>query len=124
MQLGGMEDAIPAVGAHGERLRTVFEGVGRRLNALVADLQRVTLLGEDKMCVGAAALDGIGRHIAGYPQMTGVSLVAHGLQLADGDVVALVRLDAGDREVGDGAQDNYGCGADANCLRTEVHRYS
>ncbi len=107
LQFGGMEDAIPPVGAHGQRLGTVFEGVRRGLNALVADLQRVTLLGEHKFCIGAAALDGMGSYIAGYPEMTGIGFVAHGVQFADGDVVALVRLNSGDRQVDDGAQDDH-----------------
>ncbi len=123
MQLGGMEHSIPAVGAHGERLGSILESIRRRLNALVADLQRVPLLGQDKMSVGAAALDGIGCYIPGNPQVAGIGFVAHGLQLADSDVVALIRLCAGDREIGDGAKDNYGCGADADCLRTDAHCY-
>ena len=70
-----MEDAIPAVSAHGERLGAVFEGIRRGLNALVAHLQRVPLLGQDKLGVGAAALDGVRRHIPGYAQMAGIGLV-------------------------------------------------
>ncbi len=116
-----MEDTIPPISAHGERLGTVLEGVWRGLNALVADLQRVTLLGEHKFCIGAATLDGMGSHVAGYPEMTGIGLVAHGLQFADGDVVALVRLNPGDGQVDDGAQDNH-CGrTDAESLRRYLH---
>ena len=117
-----MEDAIPPVSAHGERLGTVFEGIRRGLNTLVADLQRVTLLGEHKFCIGPATLDGLGSHIAGYTEMTGIGLVAHGLQFANGDVVALVRLNPGDRQVNDGAQDDH-CGrTNAECLRRYLHR--
>ena len=117
-----MEHAISPVRAHSQRLGTVFEGIGRGLHALVADLQRVTLLRENKFCIGAAALDGMGGYIAGYAEMTGVSLVAHGLQLANGDVVALVRLNSGDRQIHDGAQNDHYGGADAECLRTDLHR--
>ena len=74
------------------------------------------------MCIGAAALDGIGRHIAGHTEMTGIGFVAHGLQLADGDVVAFVGLHRCDCKIRDGAQDDYDCGADAECVPRDLHR--
>ena len=52
-----MEDAVPAIGAHGERLGIVLEGVGRRLDTLVADLERVGLLEPFEVDVGAGAVD-------------------------------------------------------------------
>ena len=65
----------------------------------------------------------MGSHVAGYPEMTGIGLVPHRLQFADGDVVALVRLNPGDGQVDDSAQDNH-CGrTDAECLRRYLHRF-
>ena len=89
-----MEDTIAPVSAHRQRLRTIFEGIGWWFDSLVADPQRMTLFGQNKMRVGTATLDGIGRHIAGHSQMTRVRFVAHGLELADGDVVAFIRVRA------------------------------
>ena len=103
-----MEDAIVAVGADGEGLGVVLEGVGWWLGALVDDGELAALLEEIEGGVGANAVDAAGGNVAGYTKMAGVSLISHALQLADGDVVALVVASAGEREIGDRGHDDDG----------------
>ena len=103
-----MEDAVVAVGADGERLGIVLEGVGRRLNALVADFESAVLLDQREVDVGADAVDAAGLDVARNAEMADVGLVAHALQFTDGDVVALVVADAGEGEIADGGQNDDG----------------
>ncbi len=70
------------------------------------------LLEELEVGVGADAMDAAGSDVAGDAEMADVGLVAHAVQLADGDVVALVVADTGERETGDGGEDDDGCGDD------------
>src|SRR6266403_85619 len=53
-------------------------------------------------------MDAAGRYVAGYAEVTDVGFVAHALEFADGDVVALVVAAAAEGEVGDGAEDDHG----------------
>ena len=108
LKLGGVEDAIVAVGAYGEGLGVVLEGVGWRLGTLVVDVEGAALLEELEGGVGAYAMDAAGSYVASYAEVADVGFVAHALKLADGDVVALVVADAGEGEVGDGRQDDDG----------------
>ena len=89
LELHGVEDAVAAVGADGKGLGVVLEGVGRGLGALVLDAESLVELDEGEGGAGADALDGAGLDVAGDAEMAGVGLVAHLLELGDGDVVAL-----------------------------------
>ncbi len=108
-----MEHTIASERAHRQRLRTIFKGIRGWFDSLVADLERMALFGENKMCVGSVPLDGIGRNITRYSQMTGVRFVAHGLQFADSDVVAFVRVRAAHCQIGNSAEDDDGCSANS-----------
>ena len=108
LQLGGVEDAVTAVGADGESLRVVLEGVGRGLGALVDDGELAALFEEVEGGVGSGAVDAAGSYVAGDAEVADVGLVAHALQLGDGDVVALVVAPAGEGEVGHGGEDDDG----------------
>ena len=96
LKLGGVEDAVVAVGAYGEGLSVVLEGVGRGLCALIVDVKGAALLEELEGGVGSYAVDAAGGDVAGDAEMASVSDVAHGLELGDGDVVALVGGGSGD----------------------------
>jgi hypothetical protein len=103
-----VEDAVVAVGAYGERLGVVLEGVGRGLGALVDDGEFAALLEQIEGGVGADAMDTAGGYVAGDSEVADVGFVAHALEFADGDVVALVVAAAAEGEIGDGAQDDDG----------------
>src|ERR1700733_897581 len=107
----GMEDAIVAVGAVGEGLGVVLEGVGWWLGAFVAYVEFAALLEEGEVDVGAYAMDAARGYVAGDAEVADVGLAAHRVELADGDVVALVVADAGQGEVGDGGENDQ-CGYD------------
>ena len=51
-----------------------------------------------------------GGYVSGYAEVAGVGLGAHGVELGDGDVVALVLVDAGDGEPSYGREDDDGGG--------------
>src|SRR5258706_3134901 len=53
-------------------------------------------------------MDAAGGYVAGDAEVADVGFVAHALEFADGDVVALVVAAAAEGEVGDGAQDDDG----------------
>jgi hypothetical protein len=106
-----VEDAVAAVGADGKGLGVVLEGVGWRFGALVDDGELAALFEKVEGGVGAYAVDAARGYITGYAEMAGVSLVSHALQLADGDVVALVVAPASEGQVGDGGH-NDDCGYD------------
>ena len=91
LQLRGVEDAITAVGADGQRLRIVLEGIGWRLHAgiLTGSACPARSARTAHVCRCARST---GRHVAGHAQMPRICLGAHVLQFADRDVVALVRL--------------------------------
>ena len=103
-----MEDAVVAVGAYGEGLSVVLEGVGWGFGALVDDGELAALLEEIEGGVGADAVDAAGGYVAGDAEVADVGFVAHAVEFADGDVVALVVAAAGEGEVGDGRQDDDG----------------
>ena len=103
-----MEDAVAAVGADGEGLGVVLEGVGWRFGALVDDGEFPALFEEVEGGVGADAMDASRGDVAGYAKVSDVRLVPHALKLSDGDVVAFIVADSGEREVGDGRQDDDG----------------
>ncbi len=90
-----MEDAVASVGADGEGLGVVFEGVGRRLCAFVVDLEGAALFEQDELRVGAGALDAAGSYVAGYAEVAGVGFVAERIELRDGDVILFGALHAG-----------------------------
>jgi hypothetical protein len=108
LEFGGMEDAVVAVGSYGEGLGVVFEGVGRRFGALVDDGELAALLKQIEGGVGAYPMDAAGGYVAGDAEVADVGFVAHALEFADGDVVALVVVCAAEGEVGDGGQDDHG----------------
>jgi hypothetical protein len=108
LELGGFEGAVAAVGADGEGLGVVLEGVRGRLGAFVVDFDGAALFGEDEVGVGAVAADASGLDVAGDAEVELVGLVAHGLELGDGDVVLFGVVGAGDGEPGDGAEDDGG----------------
>jgi len=102
-----VEDAVVAVGAYGQGLGVVFEGVGWGFGALVDDGELAALFEEIEGGVGAGAVDAAGGDVTGYSEMADVGLVAHGLEFADGDVVALVVAAACEGQVGDCAEDDH-----------------
>jgi len=102
-----VEDAVVAVGAYGEGLGVVLEGVGWWFGALVDDGEFAALLEEIEGGVGADAMDASGSYVAGDTEVANVCLVAHALEFADGDVVALVVASAAEGQVGDGPQDDH-----------------
>jgi hypothetical protein len=101
-----VENAVVSVGAYGQGLGVVFEGVGWGFGALVDDGEFAALLEEIEGGVGAGAMNAARGDVAGYSEMADVSLVAHALEFADGDVVALVVAAAGEGQVGDCAEDD------------------
>jgi len=103
-----VEGAVAAIGADGEGLGIVLEGVWRGLGADVVHAQGLALLDESEGGVRAGALDGAGSDVAGDAEIFGVGAFAHGLQFGDGDVVALAIPCAGDGEPGDRANDDDG----------------
>ncbi len=108
LEFGGAEDTVVAVGAYGEGLGVVLEGVGRRLGALIDDGEFAALFEQIEGGVSADAMDAAGGHVAGDAEVANVRFVAHALEFADGDVVALVVAAAAEGEVGDGAEDDHG----------------
>ena len=126
-----MEDAVAAVGAVGQRLGVVLEGVRRRLGPFVIDLEqaargglgRVALeLIEHEVHVGPVLFDGTGHNKALDAQMAVVGLVAHAAQLGNGDVVALAGSVTGPGQPDDGADDHGGRDADAHGAGGGFHR--
>ena len=103
-----MEDAVVAVGAYGEGLGVVLEGVGWGLRALIDDGEFAALLQEVEGGVGAYAVNAAGGYVSSYTEVADVGFIAHALKLADGDVVALVVADAGEGEVSNGRQNDNG----------------
>jgi hypothetical protein len=85
-----VEDAVVAIGAYGEGLCVVLEGVGRGLGALIDDGEFAALLEQIEGGVGADAMDAARGYVSGDAEVPDVSLLAHALEFADGDVVALV----------------------------------
>ena len=57
------------------------------------------LLDQHKIRIGPHLMNGAGLHVAAYAQALGISIVAHLIQLVDGDVIALALLDAGVSEI-------------------------
>src|SRR5947208_14827769 len=82
LNLGGVEDAVAAVGTHGERLGIILEGVGKRLHALIADADGFIQFHEREVGVSSAANNGAGLHVACDAQVTRVGLVTRLLQLS------------------------------------------
>jgi hypothetical protein len=108
LELSGVEDAVTAVGAYGERLGVVFKGVGRGLRTLVDDGQLAALLEQVEGGVSADTMDAARGYVSGYAEVADEGFVTHALELADGDVVALVIPGAAEGEVGDGGEDDHG----------------
>lgn len=108
LKFGGVEDAVVAVGAYGEGLGVVLEGVGWGFRALVNNGEFAALLEQIEGGVGADAMDAAGGYVAGDAEMTDVGFVTHSLEFADGDVIALVVAAAAEGEIGDGAENDYG----------------
>ena len=99
LELGGVEDAIVAVGSDRQRLGVVLEGVRWGFGATVGDLQCLPLFQKGKGGVGPGTLDAAGSDIASHAQMTDICLVTHALKLANSHVVALVIAHASDCEI-------------------------
>src|SRR5580700_4580961 len=64
LKLRGVEDAVAAVGADGEGLGIVLEGVGWGFGTLVLDPKSLVELDESEGGAGADALDGAGLNVA------------------------------------------------------------
>jgi hypothetical protein len=107
-----VKDAVAAKVAIGQRLRVIFESVGRRFRAAVVHGERLILFHQDKLHPGSVALDRSGLYVSRHPQALRVSGVAHGLQLFDGDVIAFAVLDAGIRQVTQQHHDERGRSAE------------
>ena len=104
-----MEGAVVGVGADGEGLGVVLEGVGWGFGAFVDYAEGLALLEEREVGVGTEAGDAAGCHVAGHAEVHAVGLVAHRLELGDGDVVALGVAGCGDGEPDD-CRDDDGAG--------------
>ena len=129
---GGVELAVAAIGAFGQGLGIVLEGVRRRLGALVDDLEEAAggglggvafKLVEDKGDVGAVLLDGAGLDEALDAQLAVVGLVAHAAEFGDGDVVALVGAVAGEGQPRDGAHDHGSRNPDPQGVSGDFHTH-
>ena len=105
LELRGVEDAIAAIGADGEGLGFILEGVGRRLGAFVVHTDGLIQFDQSELGVGTGALDGTGLDVAGHTQVLAVGLVAQGLELGDGDVILLGVARGGDGQPGDRSHD-------------------
>ena len=104
-----MEDAVMTVHSYREGLGIIFERVGRRLDAFVTDIQPAILFQKREIDEGTAAMNAAGRNVARHPQMAYIGLVAHGLQLADRDVVTLIIADTSEGKIAHrGDDDNRG----------------
>jgi hypothetical protein len=103
-----VEDAVVSVCSYGEGLGIVLEGVGRGFGALVDDGEFAALLEQIEGGVRAGAMDAAGGYVAGDAEVADVGFVAHALEFANGDVVALVVAASAEGEVGDGAEDDDG----------------
>lgn len=112
MKLGGVEDAVMAVGTHGERLCIVLEGIWRGLGALVGDVKRSALLEQHKVSVRSGAPDAPRSDVPGDAEVAYESLVTHSVELANGYVVAFVVTDAGERKIADRCKDDHGSNND------------
>src|SRR5258708_27617723 len=99
LQSLSVEDAIVTKAAVGERLRVVLESIGRRVGSGIVHREQLILLHQHKLNVGSSALDRAGLHISRNSQALGESAIAHLVQLADRNVVALAVLHAGVREI-------------------------
>ena len=85
-----MENSVTSVGADGESLGVILEGVGWGLGSLIGDAESLALFEKRKGGVGADVVDASGLDVAGDAEMASVGFVAHLLEFGDGDVVALV----------------------------------
>mgnify|MGYP001552615966 CR=1 FL=1 len=106
MKLRCVEDAIVPEGAYSQCLRIVFEGVGRGFDSFVTYLQFTILFDEREIDEGADTMDTARGDITSDPEMAHVGLVAHVLELADRDVIALIVTCAGKGEVAYGCDDD------------------
>src|SRR5271157_1625813 len=66
LDVGGAENTVAPVLAFRQRLRIVFEGVGRGLGPAVNHWQCAVLLHQQELQVSALALDGTRNNIAGH----------------------------------------------------------
>jgi hypothetical protein len=88
-----VKDVILAVFSLHQGLGVVFESVRWRLSALVAHIQKLAVLNQHKISVGASRVDASRLHIPGNPQMPFVSIIPHRAQILDLNVIALALLD-------------------------------
>ena len=126
LKLGGVEDAILAVGADGKCLCVAFECVGRRLGTLIVDHDRMGIrsrfgvvalkLSQNKGDMRSALLNAFRLDESFDTEMALICLVSHALHLSHSNEIALVRCRAGVREVADRAQNDDGCDRDSDLL--------
>ena len=108
-------------GSDGQRLRIVLERVRRWLFTFIGDSQRPRVLYQNEIGIGALMLDRARLDITGDAQVARVGLVAHPLQLLNGDIVALVGLHSADGEINDRAENDENGNADARALVGAFH---
>src|SRR5581483_2238705 len=89
LDLGGVEAAVAAVGAHGEGLGVVLELVGRGLGAVIVDAESLIELDESEGGVGADPGDGTRLNVAGDAEVLAVDVGTLLLEFGDRVVVAL-----------------------------------
>jgi hypothetical protein len=121
LQLRGVEDSVVPVGADGESLRVVFEGVGWRVFAFIGDAKLVGIFDENEIGVCAGVLDRAGEDVSSDAEVARINLRPHGLEFLNGDVVTPIGFDATYGQIGDGRQYDYDRDADIAALMFPLH---
>ena len=103
-------------------LGVVFEGVGWRVFALIRHSQLVGVFYEHEIGVRARMLNGARKDVSGNAQVARVGLRTHGLQFLDGDIVAFIRAQAADSQIGDCRQHDHNRNADPPTLIFALHK--
>ena len=99
LNLLGVKDAIGAVSPLDKSLSIVLERIRRRLGAAIRNLQLQALFIDLEIGAGALSANAAWSHNSGDAEPLSVRLVAHTLQLFNGDVVAFALLNPGKREI-------------------------
>src|ERR1700683_1024280 len=103
----GVEDAIAPEVTIGERLRVIFESIGRRFGPVVRHQEQLILLHQDKLNMGTRSLDRSRLYMPRDSQTLRISAIPHLVQFADGHVVALAVLYAGVSEISKQKADHH-----------------
>ena len=105
-----MENSIVAETTVSKSLRVIFESVWRGFGSGVIHIEQLVLFDQYKLNMGSSTFDRTRLHISRYAQTFRESAIAHLVQFADRDVVALAVLHARVGEVPE-QQKNDDCSA-------------